>query len=78
MSWPAYPELYATGELKRRAEEAIAALGSCRICPRDCGVDRLQDRRMACKVGRRARVSSAIEHFGEEDCQRGHRGTGTV
>jgi putative pyruvate formate lyase activating enzyme len=77
-SWPSYLELYANGELQRRADEAVAALASCRICPRDCAVDRLRDQRMACKVGRRARVSSHFPHFGEEDCLRGWNGSGTI
>jgi putative pyruvate formate lyase activating enzyme len=78
VSWPAYLDLHRSGELQRRAEEAVAALASCRICPRDCGVDRLRDARMACKVGRRARVSSHFPHFGEEDCLRGWNGSGTI
>jgi putative pyruvate formate lyase activating enzyme len=56
----------------------VAALASCRVCPRDCAVDRLRDQRMACKVGRRARVSSHFPHFGEEDCLRGWNGSGTI
>jgi putative pyruvate formate lyase activating enzyme len=78
MSWPAYLDLHASGELRRRADEAVAALASCRVCPRDCAVDRLRDQRMACKVGRRARVSSHFPHFGEEDCLRGWNGSGTI
>jgi putative pyruvate formate lyase activating enzyme len=31
-----------------------------------------------CRVGRRAKVSSAFAHFGEEDCLRGWRGSGTI
>jgi putative pyruvate formate lyase activating enzyme len=78
MSWPTYLALHESGELKRRAEEAVAALGSCRLCPRDCGVDRLANRKMACKVGRKARVSAHFAHFGEEDCLRGYNGSGTI
>jgi len=32
----------------------------------------------SCFTGRRARVSSAFPHLGEEDCLRGHRGSGTI
>ncbi|MCI0571568.1 MAG: radical SAM protein, partial [Myxococcaceae bacterium] len=78
MTWPAYLALHESGELKRRAEEAVEALRACRICPRDCGVDRLADRKMACRVGRRARVSAHFAHFGEEDCLRGYNGSGTI
>jgi putative pyruvate formate lyase activating enzyme len=75
---PAYMRLYRTGELARRAREAIASLASCHVCPRDCGVDRLADKSAACKTGRYARVSSFFPHFGEEDCLRGWNGSGTI
>lgn len=66
------------GELARRAAEAVASLADCRACPRDCGVDRLAGKWSACKTGRHAVVSSAFPHFGEEDCLRGWRGSGTI
>ncbi|HXF85542.1 MAG TPA: radical SAM protein [Anaerolineales bacterium] len=75
---PAYLRLYRTGELQRRAREAVEALASCHVCPRDCGVDRLADKTAACKTGRYARVGSYFPHFGEEDCLRGWNGSGTI
>ena len=57
---------------------AIAALEDCRACPRDCGVNRLEDRWSACKTGRYAVVASHFAHFGEEDCLRGWHGSGTI
>jgi putative pyruvate formate lyase activating enzyme len=74
----AYLELHASGELARRATEAVAALASCEVCPRNCRVDRLADRAKVCATGRLARVSSYFAHFGEEDCLRGRRGSGTI
>jgi putative pyruvate formate lyase activating enzyme len=53
-------------------------LADCRACPRDCGVNRLEDRWAACKTGRHAVVSSFFPHFGEEDCLRGRNGSGTI
>lgn len=75
---PAYLRLHRSGKLERRAREAMEALASCRVCPRDCRVDRLADKTAACKTGRYARVSSYFPHFGEEDCLRGWRGSGTI
>lgn len=75
---PAYLALHRTGELLRRVEEAVAGLGECRVCPRDCAVDRLADKKAACKTGRYAQVASYFPHFGEEDCLRGWRGSGTI
>ena len=77
MSRPVYLGLPA-GEIARRAEEAVAALAECRLCPRDCAVDRLAGKWSACKTGRHAVVSSAFAHFGEEDCLRGWNGSGTI
>jgi putative pyruvate formate lyase activating enzyme len=74
---PSYLRL-GVAELRRRAEEAVGALADCRLCPRDCGVDRLAGKWSACKTGRYARVSSAFAHRGEEDCLRGWRGSGTI
>jgi putative pyruvate formate lyase activating enzyme len=53
-------------------------LRSCRVCPRDCDVDRLADERAVCLTGRYAVVASHFPHFGEEDCLRGWRGSGTI
>ncbi len=75
---PAYLHLHRTGELKQRAHEAIETLASCRVCPRNCGEDRLADKTGVCKTGRFVRVSSYFPHTGEEDCLRGWRGSGTI
>ncbi len=75
---PAYLALHRRGELKQRAIEALAGLRVCHVCPRDCGVDRLADKTAACKTGRYAQVASYFAHFGEEDCLRGWRGSGTI
>lgn len=75
---PAYMRLYRSGELHERVEEAVASLGECRVCPRDCGVDRLADKTAACYTGRYAQVASYFPHFGEEDCLRGWKGSGTI
>lgn len=75
---PAYVEAYERGVLRDKVERGLAALRACRLCPRDCGVDRLADRDAVCLTGRFALVSTAHPHFGEEDCLRGWRGSGTV
>ncbi len=75
---PAYLALHRSGELAERATTAVAELGDCRACPRDCGVDRLADETAICHTGRHAVVASAFAHFGEEDCLRGWNGSGTI
>ena len=74
---PAYLRL-GCHALASRARRAVATLADCRACPRDCGVNRLEDRWAACKTGRYAVVSSFFPHFGEEDCLRGWNGSGTI
>jgi putative pyruvate formate lyase activating enzyme len=75
---PAYLALHRSGELKERAKEAVESLIECRVCPRDCGIDRMADKTAACKTGRYALVSSHFPHLGEEDPLRGWRGSGTI
>jgi putative pyruvate formate lyase activating enzyme len=75
---PAYLALARTGELQRRAARAVAALGECRCCPRQCGAKRLNDQTGFCRTGRFVRVASAFPHLGEEDCLRGWNGSGTI
>jgi putative pyruvate formate lyase activating enzyme len=76
---PPYVELHRCGELAPRVRAALPLLGRpCRVCPRECSVDRLADEHGLCKVGRHAIVASHFPHFGEENCLRGWRGSGTI
>ncbi len=77
-SYPSYLALHASGELRRRAEAALARLARCDLCPRRCGVDRRADRRGSCGASRLARVVSAGPHHGEEAPLAGWRGSGTL
>ena len=66
-------------ELEQRAREAHELLGPrCVVCPRLCKVDRRTDVKGLCAIGRDAVVASYFPHFGEEDCLRGRRGSGTI
>src|ERR671930_305580 len=76
---PPYVGLHRSGELERRGRDALSLLSApCRVCPRECSVDRLSNERGLCKVGRHAIVASYFPHFGEENCLRGWRGSGTI
>ena len=74
---PAYLNLGAA-ELRSRAARAVAGLADCTACPRDCHVNRLEDKWAACKTGRYAVVSSCFPHMGEEEPLRGWNGSGTI
>ena len=56
----------------------MSALSACRLCPRECGVNRLEGERGFCGAGRLARVAAVSVHHGEEPPISGTRGSGTV
>jgi putative pyruvate formate lyase activating enzyme len=64
--------------LEDRAAEALTRLESCRICPRSCGNNRLQDELGFCRGERHARIYSYAPHFGEEAPLVGVHGSGTI
>jgi putative pyruvate formate lyase activating enzyme len=51
---------------------------NCRLCPRDCRVDRTAGRRGYCGETAVCRIASATAHFGEEPSFTGTRGSGTI
>ena len=73
-----YPSLYESGELNERAERLKRRLAECDICPRACGVNRLEGDRGYCKSGRLVSVASRCAHHGEEPALSGTRGSGTL
>jgi putative pyruvate formate lyase activating enzyme len=75
---PSYLRLLATGELAERVHALEALLESCRVCPRDCLNNRLQDELAACYSGRLPIVSSYTAHFGEEPALTGTHGAGNI
>ena len=75
---PAYLKLWRSGELKRRVELGLEKLADCMLCPRNCHVNRIENKTKTCRTGRYAVVSSYFGHHGEERCLRGTRGSGTI
>lgn len=73
-----YVELWRSGELAKRAEEALGRLSRCELCPRRCCADRLHGKQGSCRTGRLAVVSSYGAHFGEEPPLVGRYGSGTI
>ncbi len=78
MITPAYLETYERDRMREKVARAIEELRDCTACPRDCHVNRLENRTAVCRTGRLAQVASCFPHFGEEDCLRGTRGSGTI
>lgn len=52
-------------------------LAGCKLCPRKCGVDRRSELGW-CGVGKKAKLSSVVLHFGEEPPVSGETGAGTI
>jgi len=75
---PSYIFLFEAGELEKKVEKAIELLKNCKICPRECGVNRLKGERGFCRTGRKAIVASYNPHFGEEAPLVGKKGSGTI
>ena len=73
-----YLKLIETGELDARVEQLMNMLARCRVCPRDCDVDRLNDEVAACYSGLLPIVSAYTPHFGEEPALVGTGGAGNV
>jgi putative pyruvate formate lyase activating enzyme len=78
MSKASYTLPHEKGLLKGRTDQALAMLEDCRLCPRQCGVDRTKGELGFCKTGRYARVAGLGAHFGEEAPLVGTHGSGTI
>jgi putative pyruvate formate lyase activating enzyme len=65
-------------ELRDRAARAKEQLRECKLCPRECGVDRTAGKTGFCGVGELAAIASYSPHFGEEPPLVGRGGSGTI
>jgi len=75
---PSYLSLYGTGELKERAKRLKSRLANCDICPRKCGINRLEGETKFCNSCALPTVASYCDHHGEEPVLSGTRGSGTI
>lgn len=64
--------------MQDRIKDAFGRLASCNLCPRACGVNRLEGEKGFCQTGRKARIASYSPHFGEEAPLVGRYGSGTI
>jgi putative pyruvate formate lyase activating enzyme len=76
--YPAYGKLEKTGELAQRVAEAYAIFEECELCPRQCGVNRLNGERGFCGAPARVIVYDSQPHYGEEKSLVGRKGSGTI
>ncbi len=75
---PSYVDTYQSGRLANSIKKGYEILENCRLCPRNCEVNRLKGEKGICRTGSSAMVSSFSPHFGEEDPLVGAHGSGTV
>lgn len=79
--YPSYLNL-SQKELENRTKKAWKLLNPCRVCPRKCGVNRLDNsptaKRGFCQVGPTPIVSSYHSHYWEERCISGINGSGII
>ncbi len=75
---PGYIDLHRSGELKRRGEDLWEIYRECRLCPRECRVDRIAGEKGFCQADSNLKVASFHAHFGEEAPLVGVGGSGTI
>jgi putative pyruvate formate lyase activating enzyme len=78
MERPRYLDTHERGELTPKVAAALEMLRRCRLCPRECGANRLEGETGRCRTGRRAVLASSDAHFGEEAPLVGRHGSGTL
>jgi putative pyruvate formate lyase activating enzyme len=61
----------------KKIDAALAQLAehelNCRLCPRECGVNRVKQEKGFCQAGEKAAVSHALLHYGEEPVLSGYQ-----
>ena len=65
-------------DLQTRIDRSLDLLAACRLCPRQCGMNRLEGETGFCQTGRQAFLASYNLHHGEEDPLVGTHGSGTI
>lgn len=75
---PGYLQLHTSGLLKQRVEQAYEMLSHCSLCPRECGVNRLNGEKGYCQAGADPVVASWNAHPWEEPPISGTNGSGTI
>ena len=75
---PGYIKLEHEGELAKREKALWSMLEACKLCPRECGVNRLKGQAGVCSEKDSFKVASFGPHYGEERPLVGTGGSGTI
>jgi putative pyruvate formate lyase activating enzyme len=73
-----YIALHRSGELRKRGEALMDRMKACDLCPRECGVNRLEGETGVCNATSTLKVASFSPHYGEERSLVGVGGSGTI
>ena len=76
--YPAYVKLEKEGKFAERVAQAYSIFEKCRLCPRECGANRLDGEKGFCRAPLKVMVYTAQPHFGEELSLVGQHGSGTI
>jgi len=77
-NYPGFLDLERKGLLSERVEKLYAFYEDCRLCPRNCRVNRAKGETGVCQATARVKIASAFPHFGEERPLVGKGGSGTI
>ena len=75
---PCYVIAKSKGILEERITQLEERLASCTLCPRQCGVNRLEGALGYCQAPAELIISSVSAHYGEESPLVGTGGSGTI
>lgn len=56
----------------------LEELKSCKLCPKNCGIDRLNNELGFCMANKNVKIAKVSLHKWEEPCISGSRGSGTI
>ena len=59
-------------------EEYKSYLEECKLCPRECKVNRIEGQVGFCKAGKNMKIAKIGLHYYEEPCISGNSGSGTI
>jgi len=75
---PPRKEIRLQDKASGNSDPILSSLTNCRLCPRECGINRLAGERGVCGMGADITAARAALHFWEEPCISGTKGSGTV
>jgi putative pyruvate formate lyase activating enzyme len=61
-----------------KVDQAYIQFAECRLCPRQCGVNRLKGETGFCRAPSKGKIYASQPHFGEEVSLVGRHGSGTI